>query len=226
MAFFKTNLIKEFVLKNYKKTIFIFAIISILNFISENSFAKNEVISNRFRKGFSLGLNFPVLGVYGAHTDWNNGSWGSSSYSPGTKTGFLIGGGLELGLGFSERHVFFLSAEVQGGNKPLYVERWSRDNPGFFDLVMGLRFYFNEGSSAYLAPRIGGGMVLEGDSDAGLLLHPHFIVGGAVGYEWRIGRKFALTPELRLDYMSLLPDYGGFNPAFKASVAVKASFTF
>lgn len=145
-----------------------------------------EDTSFNSRKGFTFTLQLPNIGfiTHGAQDDGGNFSW--------------LGGAYRLGYGFSDRAIIF-------------IENSMNLSHGFDDRTGIALVSFNVGAqlfpvpkeNLFVTPRLGLGLseamnedlVVGNDSDgAGLM------AGLGVGYEWRISKSFAVSPELKFDY--------------------------
>lgn len=145
------------------------------------------------RKGFTFGLSSGFAGI------------NASGFNQ-----FGSMGNLRLGYGLNEQILFFV--EQHGG---FTAER----------LIFNLMFNVVAGSAQifmvpdlgfYLRPSVGLGVVLNSSaSTAG------FSMGSATGYEFRVGKSFAIGPEGRFDYYRA----GGQN-RFLYGVGVGVQFYF
>lgn len=124
------------------------------------------------RKGFTFGL--------GVGPGYLQSGFGGS--------GFGMMGDLRFGFGISEQFLIFLEQNSAFG----------------FNITDGIRTSFSVASQIFVTP------------DSGFYLRPSVGVGGignffdggagiagglAVGHEWRLGKSFALSPELQFDYL-------------------------
>lgn len=125
------------------------------------------------RKGFTFGL--------GVGPGYLHSSSGGS--------GFGMMGDLRFGFGISEQFLVFLEQNTALGFN--IIDEGIRSS-----FSVSSQIFLTSDSGFYLRPSVGVGMI--GNFFNGGV----GITGGlVVGHEWRLGKSFALSPELQFDYL-------------------------
>lgn len=163
------------------------------------------------RRGWLVGFSF---GAGGGKLNFERGE---RDHDADAETGFL--GALRFGYGVSNSLAF--AVEAQGFNRSANGSEW---NAG---ALLGSLTWWPDGGGFFLRLGIGGGGIdlvePHADGTERTLEHEGSAAGMALGYEWRVGRTFALglTADLvglDIDDTEVLRDlafgYAGFSVQF------------
>lgn len=141
------------------------------------------------RKGFIFTLEIPGVGI-SYHEDQDDGPV------------FSMAAALRFGYGISERFVLFLEQASSIG--PMGdMNRFDEEAIIFWSLSVGVQYFLISKQNFFMTPKVGMGWgEVWNESNRGPRDREGagFAGGLGVGHEWRLGKSFALSPELRFDY--------------------------
>ena len=152
--------------------LFLFALFGLMLF-SRSAVAEEKTVERTQRKGFLIGFD---VGGGGLHLNGRNAG--------AILSAFKIGGGLNEKI--------LLMFEGAGADDV------GRDSSGLVSDLFSAQFFLSP--HLYVRPGIGMGLEYEDLPSGTSETHVGFSSALAAGYEWRLTKKFALSPELKLGY--------------------------
>lgn len=117
---------------------------------------------------------------------------------------FSLSSAIRAGYGLNEKFIVFAEGMTNFG--PVFTDNLDAKAVWLASFTVGLQYFPMTDIAFFVTPKAGLGFASvwnEGSTADDDREGVGFTGGVGAGYEWRIGERFAISPELRLDYYNI-----------------------